>query len=244
MLEKISNTVRAVFIETDVDGFEYFTHGGTVTLVEYQNKVYGLTCGHVVNADKTIEYRQLCILNERGGNIVAGIENIATPKNLGGIAVDSDVADICVIEFSKDSSVKFFNATPYQIRELDAISDISGEKLYALGASKEKSGVDYENVKLISQYVCLPVYAQGRSSIDQVLYEAEGVIPDDWNLSELTGMSGGAIYNEDQHNRLSGIIARAGVKEKKVKIFYIDISIFVKAIQSIEDGSLKVTHKI
>tara|TARA_B100000686_G_C16781764_1_gene972392 strand:- start:1335 stop:2075 length:741 start_codon:yes stop_codon:yes gene_type:complete len=242
IIDNLTNSVRHLCIETDVDGYEYFTYGGTITLVKYKDKTYGLTCGHVVNADKSVSYDQLCILNTRDGIHIAGIENVVLPKNLADEAVDSDLADICILEFSSECTGDFFSHTPHELSDIDIIADQIGDQMYAVGAIKQDCGVDYETNTINSQYVCLPIHAQGKHSVDPILYKSIGKIPNDWNISELTGMSGGAIYNANQNHALTGIIARAGVKEKDATIFYISIVPFLKALQALENKSTHVKY--
>src|ERR1019366_1780180 len=43
----ISEAIRPVFFQTDLDDFLYATHGGTLFLISFQGRSYALTCRHV-----------------------------------------------------------------------------------------------------------------------------------------------------------------------------------------------------
>ena len=43
----ISEAIRPVFFQTDLDDFLYATHGGTLFLISFQGCSYALTCRHV-----------------------------------------------------------------------------------------------------------------------------------------------------------------------------------------------------
>jgi hypothetical protein len=45
--QDFSEAIRPVFFETEHPDFLYATHGGTVFVVEFRGRAYGLTCGHV-----------------------------------------------------------------------------------------------------------------------------------------------------------------------------------------------------
>ena len=45
--QDIATSVRAVFFQTEFEGFLYATHGGTLFVVKYRGRHYGLTCHHV-----------------------------------------------------------------------------------------------------------------------------------------------------------------------------------------------------
>ena len=62
-IKHMRDVAQLVLIESDVEGYEYFTHGGTVTLVEYCDKIYGLTAKHVLDSDKAVDYKDICMTN-------------------------------------------------------------------------------------------------------------------------------------------------------------------------------------
>ena len=45
--QDIPNAVRPVFFKTDFEEWLYATHGGTLSLIRFRGRVYGLTCNHV-----------------------------------------------------------------------------------------------------------------------------------------------------------------------------------------------------
>ncbi|MGA7452190.1 MAG: hypothetical protein WBW73_13195, partial [Rhodoplanes sp.] len=45
--QDFAEAVRPVFFQTESEEFLYATHGGTLFLVVFRGRVYGVTCAHV-----------------------------------------------------------------------------------------------------------------------------------------------------------------------------------------------------
>jgi hypothetical protein len=92
--------VRPVFFRTALEDFQYATHGGTLFLVSFRGRAYGLTCQHVFQ-DFALE--QLFITQEKQaqkGSLLAPIWRRCGPSAPIGAAVETDVTDLCVIELA------------------------------------------------------------------------------------------------------------------------------------------------
>ena len=43
-----ANAIRPVFFQTEFEDFLYATHGGTLFVVRFRDRLYGITCKHVI----------------------------------------------------------------------------------------------------------------------------------------------------------------------------------------------------
>ena len=68
---------RFVFFDTGLQEWQYATHGGTLFVVNYRGRPYGITCRHVL---KDFDWRQLVVTNARVGKQIAGITSVAYPS--------------------------------------------------------------------------------------------------------------------------------------------------------------------
>ncbi len=46
IVQDIRRAIRPMLFQTDIQGFEYATHGGTLFVVVYRGRPYGITCRH------------------------------------------------------------------------------------------------------------------------------------------------------------------------------------------------------
>src|SRR5579863_2751203 len=94
--QDFSDCVRFAFFETDFEGFEYATHGGTVFVVNFSGRVYALTCAHIFRDFAT---GKLFITEEkmgRRGGKPATIKGLCYPSSPRDSAVGTDITDVCV----------------------------------------------------------------------------------------------------------------------------------------------------
>ena len=71
--QDFTKAVRLVLFETGFDGWEYGTHGGTAFVINYEGKVYAVTCQHI---RKDFQWRQLVVANTKYGEQIAGIHAV------------------------------------------------------------------------------------------------------------------------------------------------------------------------
>jgi hypothetical protein len=115
--QDFGEAVRPVFFQTEYDDFLYATHGGTLFLVGFRRRVYGLTCRHVF---QDFEHGRLFITQEKQakkGSKPAPVKSWCHPSSPTDGAVGTDIVDLCVIEFADDIAPKFFKGSPYLIEK-------------------------------------------------------------------------------------------------------------------------------
>lgn len=143
------NAVCFVFFKTGNDDWPYATHGGTLFIVVHGCQVFGLTCRHVL---QDFDWRQLVVTDQRAGSQGAGRRSIAYPSQPKGAAVDTDLLDVAVIQFSKDVGTAFFKDHPYIFEENTVSTSTAGDTLHVAGTLKSESVI---TETIIVPYFCL-----------------------------------------------------------------------------------------
>lgn len=136
--QDFSAAVRPVFFHTDNDDFLYATHGGTLFVVSFREKLYAVTCGHVF---QDFPYGMLFITQEKfakKGSMPAHVTGICYPSSPTDSLEGSDIGDICVLEFSDDTRPDFFKGSAYVIDEKTVVTSKPGDELYRCGSPKRK----------------------------------------------------------------------------------------------------------
>jgi hypothetical protein len=126
-------SIRFPFFHTGHDEWQYATNGGTLFVVQYRGKPYGLTCRHIL---QTFDWSQLVVTAERFGGGAAGLGHVAYASNPVGHAVDTDVLDLAVIQFGEDVDCAFFKDAPYLIDERTITTSRVGDALHVSGVLK------------------------------------------------------------------------------------------------------------
>jgi hypothetical protein len=230
------DAIRAVFFQTGIEDWEYATHGGTLFVVNYQGKVYGVTCGHV---RKDFEWRQLVVTDKKIGTRAAGLKNVCYPSSPRHSAVDTDIEDLAVIEFADDIGPTFFADTAYVIDPQTARTSSIGDALQVAGVLKAATQIDQG---IIAPQFCLLEFTdQGAASEDPTLRQAIGVYEKP-EFEEVVGISGSAVFNATA-NALCGMVVRGGLHENKCTIRYVDILDILKLIQAVHDGKLETDYR-
>ena len=138
-------SARFVFYDTGYAGCEYATHGGTLIVVLYKGKPYALTCLHI---RKDFKWEQLVVTDKRTGSKAAGLKSISYPSRPKDAAVDTDILDIAVVEFSDDVNAPFFDDAPYVLDSKTIARSSVGDILLAYGALKENSQIVERSISL------------------------------------------------------------------------------------------------
>jgi len=139
--QDFSDAIRPVFFETEYPDFLYATHGGMVFVIEFRGRAYGLTCGHVF---KDFEPGKLFVTDEKRakkGSMPARIKTLCYPSSPIDAAEDTDITDLCVLEFADYVAPDFFKGSAYVIDEKTVTTSKIGHKLLAAGVLKEKSWI-------------------------------------------------------------------------------------------------------
>ena len=105
---------RFVFFDSGNDDWRYATHGGTMFVVQYRGRLFGLTCGHIL---QDFEWKQLQVTDAKFGKNLANIRAVYNPSSPKNEAIDTDIVDVAIIEFTEDIDTKFFTDAAYIIDE-------------------------------------------------------------------------------------------------------------------------------
>jgi hypothetical protein len=224
--------------ETEHEGFLYATHGGTLFLVDFRGRSYGVTVRHVF---QDFEPRTLFITNERQakkGSMSAPIKGLAYPSSPTSAAVGTDISDFCVIEFADDISLGFFKCSPYIMDETTVASAGVGNALQVCGVLKDKSRIDLPDI--FFGYCRLQFLDIGYTTSDPTLRQgvAEFFRPD---FQSVTGISGSPVFNQTA-NALCGMVVRGGMSGNRCTIYYIDIADIYPFLAAVSDRATNVSY--
>jgi hypothetical protein len=151
------DAVRAVFFQTGVEGCEYATHGGTLFVVSYNGKVYGVTCRHVL---QDFEWCQLVVTDQRFGTRAAGLKFVCYPSSPCDSAVGTDIEDLAVIEFADGFGPEFFVDKAYVIDAQTVRTSSIGDDLLVAGVLK--AATEIERASINPQFCLLGFMAKAR----------------------------------------------------------------------------------
>jgi Trypsin-like peptidase domain len=221
-------SVRFVMFDSGMPEWQYATHGGTAFLVVVKGQILGLTCRHVL---KDFEWRQLVLTDRKFGQKIAGIRAVYYASEPTGEAVESDMLDIVVVQFSIDVGFEFFGDAPYILDQGTIGTATSGDKLFVNGAIKEHSIIDEEK---IAPVFCYLEFVDSGSSSDVTLRQAKA----EFNapkFSSLAGISGSPVFNSTS-GRLCGIVTRGNLNGNRASIHYVDIFDVTKLLSAVATG--------
>jgi hypothetical protein len=211
--------VRPVFFQTEFEEFLYATHGGTLFLVSFRGKTYGLTCRHVFQ-DFALE--QLFIAQEkqaRKGSKPAPIKGICYPSAPVDGAVGTDLVDVAVIEFSDDMPPDFFEEGVYLLDERTAATSQPGHKLLVAGVLKEKSWINPPDITI--GYCRLEFTDVGLGTSDPTLRTGTSEYKEP-EFQSITGISGSPVFGLTA-NALCGMVVRGGMTGNRCQTHFVDM---------------------
>jgi hypothetical protein len=224
--QDIRDAVRAVLFETGFEGWDYTTHGGTLFVVNYACRVYGVTCAHVL---KDFNWNQLVVTERKIGTKMAGLKAVGYPSSPRDAAVGTDILDVAVIEFADEVGPDFFGDTAYIIDEKTTRTSSIGDNLQVAGVLK--TGTKIEDRAIAPQFCLLEFSDQGALSEDPTLRQAFGKYKAP-EFGDIVGISGAPVFNVTA-NALCGMVVRGGMQGDTCTISYIDIFDILKLIQAI-----------
>lgn len=231
--QNIADAVRPVFFQTDYEDFLYATHGGTLFVVRFRGRVYALTCNHVF---KDFLPSRLFVVNEKHaqkGSMPARIEGIRYPSNPRGAAVDTDIGDVCLVEFSDENPTDFFGDTPYIIDEKTVATSNIGNELSVAGVLKEKSSI--EDNTITAGYCYLQLKDGGPHGHDPILRKASALFREP-SFSTVTGISGAPVFDETA-KALCGMVVRGGMNDVSCEIIYVDMFDILQLLDGVSAGA-------
>jgi hypothetical protein len=235
--QDFAEAVRPVFFQTEHDEFLYATHGGTLFLVSFRGRVYGVTCAHVFG---DFLHGRLFVTQERRakkGSMPGNVIGLAYPSSPRDGAVGTDVTDLCLIQFSKDTSPDFF-ASPYVIDERTVATSHLGDVLFVAGVLKDKTSILPPDIHI--GYCRLEFQDAGPSGSDPFLRRAVAQF-DNPAFTSVTGISGSPIYDQTAH-ALCGMVVRGGMTGSYCTIHYLDVFDIVRFLDAASQGADNVSY--
>jgi hypothetical protein len=227
----VSASVRAVLFATEFDVHPYATNGGTLFVVSFEGKLFGITCRHVFG---DFPAEALLVTQEKHGkkgSRFAAIQGLRYPSAPRREAVDTDITDLCVVEFSSDVPPDFFFGTEFPIDGEHAATANGGDALTVFGMLKNPTSIDGHDIAV--HWYRLEFVDNGHSS-DPTLRLAVAVY-DAPQFDNLTGLSGAPVFNEVSR-KLCGMVVRGGMQGDACTIHYIDIFDIIRLLEAVVAG--------
>jgi hypothetical protein len=234
--QEIRNAVRFVFFDTGLPEWAYATHGGTLFIVVYRGKPYGLTCRHVL---KDFDWHQLIVTDQRFGRKIAGLHSVAYPSQPKHEAIDTDVLDVAVIQFSDDVSAGFFLDAPYILDEKTVATSKSGDTILVAGALKTPSSIGEDKIAPI--YCVLQMVDDTPEMRDPTLRRAVGhfVKP---KFSDILGLSGSPVFNVTAQ-ALCGLVVRGGMSGDVCTLWFVDVEDIVQLLTAVAEDRVETYYR-
>lgn len=229
-------SVRFVMFKTGIEGWPLATHGGTAFIVNYRGRHFGITCKHVLG---DFEWSQLRLTDVKFGRASAGMISINYPSDPRAEAIDSDVLDVVVVEFSEDADASFFKDQAYILDTGTVGTSRKNDALLVNGVLKGESTIDSDQVT--PTFGLLEFADQGESTFDYALRQAQAVF-DNRDIKSVTGISGGPVFNKTM-SRLAGVVVRGSLTDGGLAtIHYVDIFDVMKVLEAVSNGSLRAKY--
>nr|WP_294546009.1 hypothetical protein [uncultured Rhodopila sp.] len=228
--------------QTEIEECLYATDGGTLFLVSYRDRVYAVTCGHVV---KNFELGQLIITGKRyplKGDKPAPIQGRYFPSSPEGAATDSDILDICIIDFKSEVKPSFFSDPAYIIDDATICTSHNGHNLLISGCLKDQSAILEPDIA--AGFAILEYQDGGAASFDPLLRSAVAEFA--WPaFGRVTGLSGAPVYDVTA-NALCGVVMRGTMTGRKSTIHFLDAFHIVEMLKMIDrnDASTSYTRGV
>ena len=227
-MQDFGESIRPVFFQTDLDDFLYATHGGTLFIVKFKGRLYGITCKHVF---RDFEPKCIFVVQEKQakkGSKPAPVKALCFPSSPKDGAVETDVEDICVIEFEDDLPKGFFGGSEYSLDERGFSTSKIGNALVVCGVLKEKSHIDPPDITM--GYCRLELHDAGASSDPFLrLARAQFLNP---SFKTIVGISGSPVFDQTT-NSLCGMVIRGGMTGDWCEIRYVDIFDIVRLLEAV-----------
>jgi hypothetical protein len=217
--QDFADAIRPVFFQTEYEEFLYATDGGTLFLVRYRGRDYGVTCRHVFTGNG-FDPNRLFITQQKNAerrSMPAPIKGVVYPSSPRAAAVGTDLPDLCVIEFADDIQEGFFSGS--YIAEASTVGPSQvGHALLVAGVLKEKTTIVPPDITI--GYCRLEFRDAGNSTADPVLREGRAEF---WSpeFASITGISGAPVFDLTS-NVLCGMVVRGGMTGARCNVHFID----------------------
>lgn len=229
------DAVRFAFFETKWPGWPYGTHGGTVFVVNYRGKCYGLTAGHV---RQDFDWSQLIVTEKKVGTKRAPLRGIYYPSSPRDEAIGSDILDIVVLEFIEPITCEFFEGSAYIIDSKTVASSADGHSLLVSGNLKEQTDLTED---IAPGYGLLQFTDTGLSGSDKTLRQATAQYRER-RFESIVGLSGAPVYDQTA-NALGGMVVRAGPMADLWRIHFVDIFDIMQLLDAVHSGKLETYYR-
>ena len=235
MRQDIKAAVRPVLYQTDWEEWPY-CHGGSLVVVNFDGRCYGLTCRHVIGDEGANHLFVAPSQVPAIGMCPASIERVARINDQV-----SEIQDIAVICFSDQIGPEFFGGTAYVIGPGTVGTSDTAHRLKVYGFLSAKTFVDCEAKSITGGYCNLQFHDVGETSSDPFIRKALATYAGH-NFSNLDGISGAPVFDETK-GRLCGMVVRAGLNDLgNATLWYIDIFHIVKLVEAVHAGSSKLDY--
>lgn len=227
---------RLVFFDTGDEQWQYATHGGTMFVVLYRGKPYGLTCRHVL---KDFDWHQLVATDQQQGRKIAGLRSVAYPCQPKDAAIDTDLLDVAVIQFSDDVDAAFFKDAAYILDEKTMAMSKVSDTLHVAGALKSKSEITQDTI--VTVYCLLEMVDNTPSSNDPTLRRATGKF-DEPEFTEVLGLSGSPVFNVTQR-ALGGMVVRGAMNVDLCTLWYVDMFDIAQLLVAVHEDKAETYYR-
>jgi len=200
-----SACIRAVFFATEFEEHPYATHGGTLFVTSFGGMLFGITARHVFGE---FPPEALLVTQEKRaqkGSRFAKVRGVRYPSAPRGDAIDTDIIDLCVVEFAPDVTDDFFHHTVFPVDNDHAGTARLGEDLIVYGMLKDASIINGPDISISW---CRLEFRDRGPSADPFLRQAHAGYASP-EFTNLTGISGAPVFSANT-GKLRGMVVRGG----------------------------------
>lgn len=223
-LRAIERATRPIEFETGNDDWLLGSDGGTLTLFEFEQRVFAITCAHAFHS---FDWQSLRISAERAGvPAIRPFSRFQASRPIGA-ATDTDLLDVVVFEIHESMSRESFVDPPIPLARDEVVDCDDGDEVYACGYLKDLSNYIADNRRYALCQMTATVVS--RELADLTLRTAIAKCADP-ALSSLTGISGAPVYRV-RDLKPCGMITRAGsTDEGDVKLHFVEMSDVIQVL--------------
>ena len=224
------DSVRIAMFLTGEDIQQCATLGGTVFIVQFEGRYFGITCRHVLRG---FNWRQLAITDQKFGRALAAISALYYPSEATGGAEGSDLLDIAVLAFADDVDATFFKDKAYIVDRDTICRSRTGDVLIVNGALKDPTTIAGDDIAAV--FGLLEFHDSGPAKWDPTLRQGIAYF-DTAAIKNLTGISGAPVFNQTQ-GKLCGVVVRGGIEGQRATMYYVEFSDVLKILEAIIKGT-------
>jgi hypothetical protein len=159
------------------------------------------------------------------------VQGIRYPSAHRRDAVDTDITDLCVVEFSNEVTPDFFFGTAFPIDDHHAATANVGDALTVRGMLKNITSIDGHDIAV---HWCRLEFTDLGPSSDPTLRLAVGVYEAP-QFDSVTGLSGAPVFNE-VGQKLCGMVVRGGMEGNACTVRYIDVFDIIRLLEAVVAG--------